>query len=201
MKRAAIITSSDKGYRGERKDLSGPAIREILEREGYQVVFMDILPDDREMLSGRMAEIADDGLADLILTTGGTGFSPRDVMPEATEDVIDRRVPGIPEAIRAYSMTITKRNAALIQLTFDTAYQKTRTVDRASGRAANFRNGIRRPFFEVQRSDKDAIIGSVKASNTRPKAVIAPMTVTIPRMTSPWGIKTVCPCDMAASSG
>lgn len=109
MKRAAIITSSDKGYRGERKDLSGPAIREILEREGYQVVFMDILPDDREMLSGRMAEIADDGLADLILTTGGTGFSPRDVMPEATEDVIDRRVPGIPEAIRAYSMTITKR--------------------------------------------------------------------------------------------
>ena len=109
MKRAAIITSSDKGYRGERKDLSGPAIREILEREGYQVVFMDILPDDREMLSGQMAEIADDGLADLILTTGGTGFSPRDVMPEATEDVIDRRVPGIPEAIRAYSMTITKR--------------------------------------------------------------------------------------------
>ena len=109
MKRAAIITSSDKGYRGERKDLSGPAIREILEREGYQVVSMDILPDDREMLSGRMAEIADDGLADLILTTGGTGFSPRDVMPEATEDVIDRRVPGIPEAIRAYSMTITKR--------------------------------------------------------------------------------------------
>ncbi len=109
MKRAAIITSSDKGYRGEREDLSGPAIREILEREGYQVVFMDILPDDREMLSGRMAEIADDGLADLILTTGGTGFSPRDVMPEATEDVIDRRVPGIPEAIRAYSMTITKR--------------------------------------------------------------------------------------------
>lgn len=109
MKRAAIITSSDKGYRGEREDLSGPAIREILEREGYQVVSMDILPDDREMLSGRMAEIADDGLADLILTTGGTGFSPRDVMPEATEDVIDRRVPGIPEAIRAYSMTITKR--------------------------------------------------------------------------------------------
>lgn len=109
MKRAAIITSSDKGYRGEREDLSGPAIREILEREGYQVVSMDILPDDREMLSRRMAEIADDGLADLILTTGGTGFSPRDVMPEATEDVIDRRVPGIPEAIRAYSMTITKR--------------------------------------------------------------------------------------------
>lgn len=109
MKRAAIITSSDSGYRGEREDLSGPAIREILEREGYQVVSMDILPDDRAMLSKKMAEIADHEAAELILTTGGTGFSQRDVMPEATEDIIDRRVPGIPEAMRAYSMTITKR--------------------------------------------------------------------------------------------
>ena len=61
------------------------------------------------MLSERMAEIADSGAAELILTTGGTGFSPRDITPEATEDIIDRRVPGIPEAMRAYSMTITKR--------------------------------------------------------------------------------------------
>ena len=106
MKRVAIITSSDSGYRGEREDLSGPAIREILEREGYQVVSLDILPDDREILKNKMAEIA---LAELILTTGGTGFSERDVMPEATEDIIERRVPGIPEAMRAYSMTITKR--------------------------------------------------------------------------------------------
>ena len=70
---------------------------------------MEVLPDDREMLSKRMAEIADSGAAELILTTGGTGFSQRDVMPEATEDIIERRVPGIPEAMRAYSMTITKR--------------------------------------------------------------------------------------------
>ena len=70
---------------------------------------MDILPDDRAMLSRRMAEIADENQAELILTTGGTGFSPRDVMPEATEDITERKVPGIPEAIRAYSMTITKR--------------------------------------------------------------------------------------------
>lgn len=109
MKRVAIITSSDSGYRGEREDLSGPAIREILEREGYQVVSLDILPDDREILKNKMAEIADQGLAELILTTGGTGFSERDVMPEVTEDIIERRVPGIPEAMRAYSMTITKR--------------------------------------------------------------------------------------------
>ena len=109
MKRVAIITSSDMGYQGKREDLSGPAIKEIVEREGYQVVSMDILPDDRSMLSKRMAEIADENLAELILTTGGTGFSPRDVMPEATEDITERKVPGISEAIRAYSMTITNR--------------------------------------------------------------------------------------------
>ena len=109
MKRAAIITASDSGSRGEREDLSGPAIREILEREGYQVTAMELLPDDRAMLAGKMREIADSGKADLILTTGGTGFSQRDVTPEATEDIIERRVPGIPEAMRAYSMTITKR--------------------------------------------------------------------------------------------
>lgn len=109
MKRVAIITSSDTGYRGEREDLSGPEIREIVEKNGYKVVSMDILPDDRAMLSKKMAELADNNTAELILTTGGTGFSPRDIMPEATEDIIDRRVPGIPEAMRAYSMTITKR--------------------------------------------------------------------------------------------
>ena len=109
MKRAAIITASDSGYRGEREDLSGPAIKEILEREGYEVISMDILPDDQVMLAGKMQEIADSEKAELILTTGGTGFSERDVIPEATEEVIERKVPGIPEAIRAYSMTITKR--------------------------------------------------------------------------------------------
>ena len=109
MKRAAIITASDSGYRGEREDLSGPAIKEILEREGYEVISMDILPDDQVMLAGKMQEIADSEKAELILTTGGTGFSERDVIPEATEEVIERKVPGIPEAIRAYSMTITNR--------------------------------------------------------------------------------------------
>ena len=109
MKRAAIITASDSGYRGEREDLSGPAIKEILEREGYEVISMDILPDDQVMLAGKLQEIADSEKAELILTKGGTGFSERDVTPEATEEVIERKVPGIPEAIRAYSMTITKR--------------------------------------------------------------------------------------------
>ena len=109
MKRVAIITASDSGYRGEREDLSGTAAREIVEKAGYEVVSMDILPDDQVMLAGKLQEIADTGKAELILTTGGTGFSERDITPEATEEVIERKVPGIPEAIRAYSMTITKR--------------------------------------------------------------------------------------------
>ena len=107
--RAAIITSSDSGYAGEREDRSGPVIREILEENGYEVVHTILLPDDRKMLSDEMARIADLGLADLVLTTGGTGFSPRDCMPEATADIAERMVPGIPEAMRAYSMTITPR--------------------------------------------------------------------------------------------
>lgn len=100
--KAAIITSSDSGYAGEREDKSGPVIREILEVNGYEVVHTILLPDDRKML-------ADEGIAELIVTTGGNGFSPRDCMPEATKDIIEREVPGIPEAMRAYSMTITPR--------------------------------------------------------------------------------------------
>ena len=89
--KAAIITSSDSGYAGEREDKSGSVIQEILEA------------------NDEMARIADEGIAELIVTTGGTGFSPRDCMPEATKDIIEREVPGIPEAMRAYSMTITPR--------------------------------------------------------------------------------------------
>jgi molybdenum cofactor synthesis domain-containing protein len=107
--RAAILTSSDSGYAGKREDLSGPAIRKILEQNGYEVVHMILLPDDRKMLADEMARIADEHVAELLLTTGGTGFSPRDCMPEATADIAERMVPGIPEAIRAYSMTITPR--------------------------------------------------------------------------------------------
>ena len=78
--RAAILTSSDSGYAGQREDLSGPAIRELLEKNGYEVVHMVVLPDDREMLAAEMARIADEGVAELLLTTGGTGFSPRDCL-------------------------------------------------------------------------------------------------------------------------
>lgn len=104
MKRVAVITSSDKGYRGEREDLSGPAVKEIMEAAGYEVVSVDVLPDDRGMLGSRMAEIADLGLAELILTTGGTGFSQRDVTPEATAGIrkgtLIVNLPGSPKAVR-----------------------------------------------------------------------------------------------------
>lgn len=107
--RVAVITSSDSGYRGEREDLSGPVIEKMVTEFGYQVVLKKLLPDEREMLAAEMKRIADAGEADLILTTGGTGFSPRDVMPEATASVCERMAPGIPEAMRAYSMQFTKR--------------------------------------------------------------------------------------------
>ena len=107
--KAAILTASDKGSRGEREDLSGPAIKEIIEPEGYEVTVYKVLPDDQETLENEMKRIADEGLADIIFTTGGTGFSMRDVTPEATIAVSDRLVPGIPEAMRAYSMTITPK--------------------------------------------------------------------------------------------
>lgn len=107
--RVAIITSSDSGFRGERVDESGPAIVNIVENNQDIVVKCVLLPDEKELLSKTMAEIADNQEADLILTTGGTGFSPRDVMPEATIEICEKIVPGIPEAMRAYSMKITPR--------------------------------------------------------------------------------------------
>ena len=107
--RVAIITASDSGYAGEREDKSGPVIAEMVTAAGYTVVSQEILPDDYEMLTKRMAEICDSHGAELILTTGGTGFSVRDIMPEATAAVCERMVPGIPEAMRAYSMQFTPR--------------------------------------------------------------------------------------------
>ncbi len=98
--RAAIITASTKGYQNLREDLSGPEIKKLLMEAGFQVVSAKILPDDRNMLGEEMRRIADEGLAELLLTTGGTGFAPSDVTPEATEDVAEKLVPGIPEAMR-----------------------------------------------------------------------------------------------------
>jgi molybdenum cofactor synthesis domain-containing protein len=97
--KVGILTASDKGARGEREDRSGPAVRELVEAAGGEVVRTAIVPDEPEAIREVLAAWSDEGL-DLILTTGGTGFSPRDRTPEATRAVIEREAPGIAEAMR-----------------------------------------------------------------------------------------------------
>jgi molybdenum cofactor synthesis domain-containing protein len=100
---AVIITVSTSRANGEAEDTGGPALAAYAEGLGARIEASEVLPDDREAIAGRLAYWADSGACDLILTTGGTGFSPDDVTPEATRDVIDREAPGIPEAMRAAS--------------------------------------------------------------------------------------------------
>lgn len=107
--RTAVLTLSDKGASGEREDKSGPLIRELIEQDSYLVVDQRIIPDDQELIEKTLIHLCDRLKADLVLTTGGTGFSMRDRTPEATLAVADRNAPGIAEAIRAYSMKITNR--------------------------------------------------------------------------------------------
>ena len=108
--RAAVITASDSGYSGERKrDISGETVCEMCRQHDMEVVYTVILPDNRKMLADEMARICDEGVADIIFTTGGTGFSPRDWTPEATTDIADRIVNGIPMAMLINSLKITPR--------------------------------------------------------------------------------------------
>lgn len=107
--RVAIITLSDSGYAGQREDKSGPAIRELAEGAGYEVVHTALLPDGIEPLASELKRLCDEDMADLILTTGGTGFSPTDLTPEATLSVVERPAPGIAEAMRYNSLQITPR--------------------------------------------------------------------------------------------
>ena len=109
MFRVAIVTLSDKGAAGQRADESGAVIREIAEQNGYEVVSYTLLPDEREQISAELRRLCDEKFAELVLTTGGTGFSPRDCTPEATLDVAERLAPGIAEAMRYSSLNITKR--------------------------------------------------------------------------------------------
>lgn len=106
---AAVITLSDKGAKGERKDESGPAAKEMLEKAGYEVLELLLLPDEPSLLKKELIRLADSRQVDLVLTSGGTGFSLRDQTPEATMEVAERNAPGIAEAIRYRSMEITSR--------------------------------------------------------------------------------------------
>ena len=104
----AVLTLSDKGSRGEREDVSGPLIADMLNSIDAEVIYSEILPDEKELIKGKLVDYS--GKVDLILTTGGTGLSPRDITPDATLDVIDREIPGIAEVMRAEGMKKTPRS-------------------------------------------------------------------------------------------
>ncbi len=106
--KAGIITVSDKGSKGLREDTAGPAIKEMLKTIGCEVVEYIIVPDERDLISKEMVRMSELNL-NFIFTTGGTGFSKRDVTPEATSDVIEKEIPGIPEAMRYHSSKVTSR--------------------------------------------------------------------------------------------
>jgi len=106
---ASVITVSDKCFDGEREDLAGPAVCEMLESAGYEVEYITIVPDEQDIIEQELIRCADELDIALIVTTGGTGFSGRDVTPEATMVVCNRLTPGIPEAMRAESLKITNR--------------------------------------------------------------------------------------------
>jgi molybdopterin adenylyltransferase len=105
--RVAILTVSDRSARGERPDASGPALRAAVEAKGHGVVAAAVVPDDRGTIAARIRELGEG--ADLVLTTGGTGCSPRDVTPEATRDAVAREIPGLPEEIRRRSAAADPR--------------------------------------------------------------------------------------------
>lgn len=109
MFQAAVLTVSDRSFRGERPDAGGPLVAQMLEGAGYAVVKRAVVPDDQSVIEAALREMADAGDIQLLVTTGGTGFAPRDVTPEATIAVCSRMTPGIPEAMRYASLQITPR--------------------------------------------------------------------------------------------
>jgi len=109
--RVAVLTVSDRSARGERKDRSGPEIQEIIQQKGWDVVLTGIVPDERAMIKDTLTQWSDGGQCDLILTTGGTGFHPRDVTPEATREIIHRPSPGIDELMRRAGLEATPKAA------------------------------------------------------------------------------------------
>jgi molybdopterin adenylyltransferase len=109
MIRVGILTASDKGSQGLREDASGPLISKRVAEIPGEVVYTVIVPDDRALISAELIKMCDEMDLHLVLTTGGTGMSMRDITPEATKDVLDRDLPGIPEAMRAKSLQFTNR--------------------------------------------------------------------------------------------
>lgn len=127
MLRAAVITISDKGSKGDRIDLTGPQTKEILVNNGYDVCYYNIIPDEKVVIKEELIKLCDNQSVELIITNGGTGFSERDVTPEATMEVIEKYVPGIGEAMRMKSMEITPK--AMLSRSISGIRQKTLIVN------------------------------------------------------------------------
>lgn len=108
--KAAIVTVSDRASKGEMEDASGGILKKMLEKNGYEVIKQSVIPDEEELIEAKLKELSKTGEIALILTTGGTGFSPRDVTPEATKNVCDKMCPGIAEAVRNIGAKYTKRS-------------------------------------------------------------------------------------------
>lgn len=109
MIKTAVLTMSDKGSRGEREDLTGPAVMDMVKDSGFEIVHYKVIPDDFDTIVSELIYLCDELKVELVLTNGGTGFSRRDVTPEATMKVAERNVPGIPEAMRLKSLQITPK--------------------------------------------------------------------------------------------
>lgn len=109
MLRAAILTVSDKGFKGEREDGTGPAVRAILEENQYKIEYYKIIPDEMDIIEKELIYLCDESNVELVITNGGTGFAERDVTPEATRNVIEKYVPGIGEVMRLKSLEITPK--------------------------------------------------------------------------------------------
>ncbi len=107
--RFAVVTMSDKGARGEREDTSGAYLQETLAAEGFSLATYKIIPDKKEVIVKTLRDLVDEGTVDLIVTTGGTGVSPTDVTPEAMDEVIEKEIPGMAEAMRSASLLKTSR--------------------------------------------------------------------------------------------
>jgi molybdenum cofactor synthesis domain-containing protein len=105
--RFGILTISDRSSRGERADLSGPALADFIRARGWDASLLDVVPDERAQIASTLTAWCARGDLDILLTTGGTGFAPRDITPEATRDVLEKEAPGLAEAIRAESLKIT----------------------------------------------------------------------------------------------
>ena len=125
--RFAILTVSDRSSRGERPDVSGPALVDLVQSQGWQIAWQGIVPDEVNVIKEKLQSLSDSGDIDVILTTGGTGFAPRDVTPEATRAVVERLTPGLDEAMRTASLKVTPH--AMLSRAISGIYKRTLIIN------------------------------------------------------------------------